>query len=106
MLFFEGGCSQSNIVAFKIYHINPSKNIRCGTRYFLDYQLPVSKTESKLLIAKTVLGATVRTVPRNTITGYPPEIFIHTVLAHRKATPASPAEVFMDTTAMAGDLFG
>jgi len=44
------------------------------------------------LIAKPVLSAAIRALPGYSIAGHSPDIFIHTSLANRKATPACPAE--------------
>jgi hypothetical protein len=58
-----------------------------------------------LLVSIAVLFSAIRTLPGNSVTGHPPEIFFHAVLADGKSAPASPAERRMLATAGAGDFF-
>ena len=58
----------------------------------------------ELLVTKTVLFTTIRTLPGDAIAGQPPEVFLHAFLAHTKATAASPAkrELLAATMTVAG----
>jgi hypothetical protein len=58
-----------------------------------------------LLVTIPVLFSAIRALPGNSVTGHPPEIFFHAVLADGKSAPASPAERRMLAAAGAGDFF-
>jgi hypothetical protein len=48
--------------------------------------------QNRLLIAKSVLGTAIRTLPGNAVAGHAPLIFIHACLTNGKPAPAGPAE--------------
>jgi hypothetical protein len=54
-----------------------------------------------LLVAQTILPATIRTIPGNPVAGHPPEIFIHAVLADAETAPALPVKMRVLTATMA-----
>ena len=45
-----------------------------------------------LLVAESVLGAAVGTLPGDAVAGHAPLVFIHALLADGKAAPAAPAK--------------
>jgi hypothetical protein len=54
------------------------------------------------LIAESILGTAVRTLPGNPVAGHAPLVLIHAFLAHGKPAPALPAEHEFTLAAMAG----
>jgi len=55
-----------------------------------------------LLIAETILFAAIRALPRDTVAGHAPHIFIHARLTDSKTAPAGPAERGRLPAAMTG----
>ena len=49
-------------------------------------------TKKESLVAESVLGAAVGTLPGDAVAGHAPLVFIHALLADGKAAPAAPAK--------------